>query len=103
MMLALEVARTLYKTPALVSHRVRCGKPNCRCADGEGHGPYHFLLWREGTVQRRCYVRQADVAAVREACDARRTGERVARRATGEAWRHWRRLVAVVREVEPDA
>ena len=30
----LELAETLYKTPALVAHTVRCGKPACRCADG---------------------------------------------------------------------
>lgn len=37
-MTALEIAKTLYKTPIFVSHRVRCGKPTCRCATGEGHG-----------------------------------------------------------------
>jgi hypothetical protein len=68
---SLEIAKTLYKTPCLVSHRVRCGKPNCRCASGEGHGPYWFLHWRQGGIQRRCYVRQTDVDAVRSAIDRR--------------------------------
>jgi hypothetical protein len=74
-----EFAKTLYKTPALVSHRVRCGKPNCRCATGEGHGPYHFLVWREGGIQRRRYVQQTDVAAVRAVIDGRQRRDREAR------------------------
>jgi hypothetical protein len=71
LMSALEIAKTLYKTPAMVSHRVRCGKPNCRCASGEGHGPYHFLHWRQCGIQRRCYVRRADVEAVRAVIERR--------------------------------
>ena len=102
MVAALEIAKTLYKTPALVSHRVRCGKPTCRCADGVGHGPYHFLMWREGAIQRRRYVRQADVPAVKAVCDARRTHEHVARQAIDAAWRQWRGLSAAVREAEFD-
>ncbi len=80
---ALELAKTLYKTPALVRHRVRCGKPACRCATGEGHGPYWFLHWRDGGVQRRRYVRQADVSAVRAVVEQRRQDD--ARAAGGGA------------------
>ena len=90
---ALDFAETFHKTAALVSYRVRCGKPNCRCAAGAEHGPYWFLRWREGTVQRRRYVRQADVAAVRAVIERRRTADRAARLA---------RLLALegLREVE---
>jgi len=77
----LELAETLYKTPALISHRIRCGKTGCRCATGEGHGPYHFLFWREGAVQRRRYVKRAELDAVRAAVERRRSGDRAARRA----------------------
>ena len=89
----LELAETLYKTPALVAHRVRCGKPGCRCAAGAGHGPYHFLVWREGGRQRRRYVRQADLEAVRAAVARRRADDLAARLA---------RLLALedLREVE---
>ena len=69
---ALETAETLYKTPALVFHRVRCGKPACRCATAEGHGPFAFLYWREAGTQRRRYVRRAEVDAVRAAVEQRR-------------------------------
>ena len=90
---ALDFAETFHKTAALVSYRVRCGKPTCRCAAGEGHGPYWFLRWREGARQRRRYVKAADVDAVRAVVERRRAGDRAARLA---------RLLALddLREVE---
>ena len=98
-MSALELVKTFYKTPALVSHRVRCGKPACRCAGGEGHGPYWFLHWREGGVQRRKYVRGADVAAVRAVVEARRADDRAARRAAALALADLRGVRAWLRDL----
>jgi len=99
---ALEIAETLYKTPALVRHRVRCGKPTCRCATGEGHGPYWFLHWRDGATQRRRYVRQADVAAVRRVIERRRRDDREARQAAALAGADLRRLRVWLKELERD-
>ena len=99
---ALEIAKTLYKTPALLSHRVRCGKPHCRCATGEGHGPYWFLHWREGGVQRRRYVRQADVEAVRKAIERRQRDRREARRAVAEANAYLREVRRWLRDLTTD-
>ena len=36
--------------------RVRCGKENCKCADGELHGPYCYAYWSEGGKTRSKYV-----------------------------------------------
>ena len=44
----------------LVSERVKCGKPSCRCAHGLGHGPYTFLryeYWDENAGRVR-YARE---------------------------------------------
>lgn len=50
---------------------VRCGKPNCKCACGELHGPYWYRFWHEyGHKLRKQYVRKADLEAVRTACAA---------------------------------
>src|SRR5688572_17809657 len=76
------------------AQRVRCGKPGCRCTRGPGHLA-HYRFWREGGRLRKCYVRRADLAAVRAACAARQRE----RRELDEAWRQWRELAAVVREV----
>ena len=42
-----------------------CGRPTCRCARGELHGPYWSHRWREGGRQRRRYVRPAELEQVR--------------------------------------
>jgi hypothetical protein len=54
---------------ALRANFVRCGKPACRCARGELHGPYLYRRWREGGRQKRQYVKQADAQAVEAALD----------------------------------
>ena len=48
----------------LLANPVRCGKPTCRCACGELHGPYLYRRWREGGRQRRQYVRPQDAQRV---------------------------------------
>jgi hypothetical protein len=50
---------------SLVSQTRRCGKPGCRCADGDGHGPYTYLSVRAGGSTRLRYVPAAQLAAVR--------------------------------------
>jgi hypothetical protein len=75
---------------------VRCGRPGCRCARGQLHGPYFCRLWREGGRLRKAYVRPADLAAVRASCEARRR----LRRELGAGWAAWRQLRELVREVE---
>ena len=43
----------------------RCGKPECRCAGGELHGPYAYFAPRPGGRGRARYVPAELVAAVR--------------------------------------
>jgi hypothetical protein len=76
------------------TQRVRCGKPGCHCAHGQGHIAY-YRFWRESGRLRKCYVRRADLESVRAACAARQR----AQRQHAEAWQEWRQLVAIVREV----
>ena len=68
----LETAETFYKTPALVSDRVRCGKTTCRCAGGARYRSDWFPQWREGGIHSRHYVRCADLLDVRVIVERRR-------------------------------
>jgi len=34
----------------------RCGKAECRCADGELHGPYMYVSVRAGSRRRLLYI-----------------------------------------------
>jgi hypothetical protein len=96
-----QLAKTLYKTPALVRHRVRCGKAGCRCQRGELHGPYAFLYWRDaGGRQRRRYVRKADVAAIAQIVQHRQAADRAARQQTAAAVAALRALRCWLRELE---
>lgn len=69
---------------AICPQMVRCGKPNCKCARGELHGPYFYRFTRDkyGRLHKQ-YVRRSEVAAWRELCERRREwfGERAAMRA----------------------
>jgi hypothetical protein len=51
----------------VIEQRVRCGKPNCRCATGERHAAF-YRYWTEDGRQRKAYVRQTDLEGTRAAC-----------------------------------
>jgi Family of unknown function (DUF6788) len=51
---------------ALLNQQRRCGKPGCRCATGELHGPYTYLsVGRSAGQARLLYVPAAIADAVR--------------------------------------
>jgi hypothetical protein len=74
----------------------RCGKPKCRCARGQLHGPYYYRCWREGGKLRKTYVRPAEVEQVRARCEARRRQ----RKRVSAGLRLWRQMAALLREVQ---
>jgi hypothetical protein len=52
---------------SLIERYKRCGNPNCRCADGQGHGPKYYLsVSYPGSSPRMDYVPQAEYARVSE-------------------------------------
>ena len=97
---ATEIANSLYKIPTLLTTWTRCGKPHCRCREGHLHGPYHALHWRDGTIQRRRYVRAADVPEVLAILEKRRELRATERLAMALSLHSWRELGAWVAEVE---
>lgn len=46
-----------------------CSRPNCRCREGDRHGPRRYLVVNEGGRQRQKYVPNALVEAVRRGID----------------------------------
>ena len=53
---------------SLIETYKRCGRPNCHCVDGPGHGPKRYLstISRTGERPRVGYVPNAAHAEVRE-------------------------------------
>lgn len=43
-----------HNTYRLVS--VRCGKENCKCTQGSGHGPYWYAFWSEQGKTKSKYI-----------------------------------------------
>ena len=99
-----QPVKTLPKTlpGAVCAQWKRCGKPACKCASGRLHGPYYYRFWREDGRLRKVYVKPADVAAVRAACEEERRLVRAGRLARALGRQDWRRMVALLREVEGD-
>ena len=79
---------------------VRCGKPSCRCARGELHGPYFSLFWRAGGRLHKRYVRAADAASTRQTAARQRQETRRARERATDGRRRWRGLLAGIRDLE---
>ncbi len=52
-------------TGALTEQARRCGRPGCRCADGELHGPYAYFTPRPAGRGRVRYVPAALAQVVR--------------------------------------
>lgn len=96
--MAHESAKALPKTlPGVVCRQwVRCGRAGCRCATGQGHGPYHYRFWRQAGRLRKQYVREADLARVSAACEARRHERNEIR----EAWTLVREMAKTLKSTE---
>ena len=57
---------------SLVEQYVTCGKPACRCARGEKHGPLYYLYWKEQGRSHSPYVPRDEVDALRAQLDTNR-------------------------------
>ena len=60
---------------SVVVQRRRCGKPNCRCADGEQLHEQTVLSYSQGGRSRSVMLDPADVTAVRAAVERYRTAQ----------------------------
>lgn len=45
---------------SIVKEMVVCGKPNCKCADGEKHGPYKYRYYSVKDTTKKEYIGKAD-------------------------------------------
>jgi len=66
---------------------IRCGKPNCKCAKGELHGPYYVQRWRSSGHKASKYIKKQDVLTAKLAVETYRRQQKQARRELQEALR----------------
>jgi hypothetical protein len=50
----LQAHQTAHKTYRL--ERIRCGKENCKCAEGKLHGPYWYAYWTKNGKTKSQYI-----------------------------------------------
>lgn len=87
-----EMAAT---TGSLQLQRVRCGKPNCKCARGEPHAAYYFC-WSTSVGTFKRYVRRADVPLLRAVIERRKRRDAAFRAEMRQSQDYLRRLLASV-------
>ena len=70
----------------------KCGKPNCRCAAGQLHGPYYYHFVRINGKPKKRYLRSDEVGQVEAACQRRRCDEKVQRERLQASWKELRQI-----------
>ncbi len=72
-----KIAKTLPKIGPICEQFIRCGKLNCRCAQGKLHGPYFYMFYRFGGRLRKVYIKRQYVDLCKEAYEAKRRNRRL--------------------------
>ena len=60
-----------------------CSRPNCKCHQGERHGPRRYLVINENGRQRQKYVPNAQVDAVKDGIAQYKRLQEIVERITG--------------------
>jgi hypothetical protein len=50
---------------SVIEKYVKCGKGNCRCTEGEGHGPVYYLSFKEKGITKLIYLPHDEVDKVK--------------------------------------
>lgn len=97
----IKSANVLPKTMPGTVHAqyVKCGKSNCKCADGELHGAYYYHFIRVGGRLKKRYLKADEVRQVQKACLLRQQQERKRHTINADNWRHLRELRSELREI----
>ncbi len=74
--------------------RVRCGKPNCKCARGDFHTAFYHV-WHKGGRRFQRYVRRSQVKNMRNACELNRNLQSKLRFGRAE----YKQMIARIREL----
>jgi len=59
---------------------IRCGRSNCKCANGSLHGPYYYRVWMVQGIRYKAYVKKADFDRIQAGIQAFRAQRRYQRR-----------------------
>ncbi len=60
----------------LVREMIRCGRANCKCANGSLHGPYYYRVWMARGIRHKAYVKKAEVERIKATIETFRAQRR---------------------------
>ena len=79
---------------------VTCGRPSCRCANGERHGPYYYVFFRTNGRLKKRYLPPQLVPLARTLCQARREHQAQMRADVRRGRTDWRHVTDQLRSLE---
>lgn len=83
----------------LLAQKIKCGRPNCKCARGDLHGPYFYYVWRLGRYRHKEYVKSHDLAFVRAGIEQHRRRKAEIRAFNEQAKADWRNLKERINQI----
>ena len=85
--------------PGFIETRyIKCGRSNCHCTTGKGHGPYHYWVYKSGNRKFKKYVKRDDLPIISARIEERRRREKESVKFKKEVKQRWREFKAQLRE-----
>ena len=70
---------------SLAREMIRCGRANCKCANGSLHGPYYYRVWMARGIRYKAYVKKAEVERIKATIEIFRARRRKQQASAAEA------------------
>lgn len=84
---------------SVVACYTKCNRANCKCLQGQLHGPYFYRFWRQDGKRFKRYIRKEDVAVTKAACKSYQEQKRLNKQSHQKHLTLWRELKAKLNEV----
>jgi hypothetical protein len=87
---------------SVVTSFVKCSRSNCKCLQGQLHGPYFYRFWRQNGKRVKQYIRKQDLLMIKAACDSYKHQKQLNKQIHQENLALWRKLKAQLKELISD-
>lgn len=87
--------------PGYIEERyVKCGRSNCHCNTGKGHGPYHYRVYRRRNRKFKEYIKKEDVSYFSACINERRRQAEETAKANRDTRLYWQSVRERLREID---
>lgn len=83
----------------LLTQYIKCGRANCKCANGSLHGPYHYRVWNASGRRYKQYIKKSDLGAVKAGIQEHNRQRAEIRALDQRTKANWRRFKSLIREL----